>query len=75
MEMRSYIIEILMYGSLASDFEREIIEPFPDIIDTIQMESHRNQFKPSFGVFQFIDELLLGLPYMRERIYIIYIIY
>ena len=35
MEMRSYIIEILMYGSLASDFEREIIEPFLDLIDIL----------------------------------------
>ena len=75
MEVRPYIIEILMNGSLASDFEREVIEPFPDLIDILQAESHRNQLEPSIGVFQFIDEFLLGIPYMRERIFIIYIIY
>lgn len=64
-----------MFGSLASDFEIEVIEPFPDLIDILQGESHRNQLKPSLGIFQFFDELLLGFPYMRERIYIIYIIY
>lgn len=71
MEVRPYIIQVMMGGSLASDFEREIIEPFPDLINPLELEPHRNQFKPSLGVFQFIDEFLLGLPYMRERIYII----
>ena len=36
-----------MFGSLASDFEIEVIKPFPDLIDILQGESHRNQLKPS----------------------------
>ena len=35
MEVRPNIIEILMNGSLASDFEREVIEPFLDLIDIL----------------------------------------